>query len=623
MTRVILLLILLVIVPTVCLVWFMGAALKNSQLALREELVQLYRDRLRSLGPFDINVPETLEAGAAGRVLYEKQDCVYPLLYVDPLDTSQTAAFETAMALEQQDQDWQQALDLYRAVTTDSSIPHVVYEGTLGQIRCLRALNYLDEAMALSRTLAFVEDQAGPTFTPNQSAHACLLLVELAVEVDAHEVFEPCLRTAMESVGVATETRAFVLDRMVALIQQADAASALKKDVQEAVTHAQWCHMSVAAADHFHDVATRVAWEPGVLHAAVFNQVKVYGLSVQTGDRWALSLVSEEVLYAQLAECLTGLSDAKVFCRVLDRAGDVLGQHEVSDGVFHTEAMTGLFDGWTLALGFNEGVFSELAVRQRQIYVWTVVLVVSLTGLLGGVVVITLNREMTMSRLKNDFIATVTHELKTPLASTRLLVETLLEEQCSDPVRVQEYLGLIASENRRLGSLIDNFLTFSRMERNKHVFDRQKIPVQVCVQAACEAMQTRMQDVGCAFTCHVAEGLPEISVDEAAFVTVLVNLLDNALKYTGENKTVRMEAFQEGDRVCFKVTDNGIGMTVRQAKRVFDRFYQADTSLTRDTQGCGLGLAIVKYIVQAHDGQVTVESSSGRGSVFTVKMPAS
>ena len=160
------------------------------------------------------------------------------------------------------------------------------------------------------------------------------------------------------------------------------------------------------------------------------------------------------------------------------------------------------------------------------------------------------------------------------------------------------------------------------MERNKQVFDRQFVSVEACVQAANEAVRTRMHDTACDYTCSIEENLPELSVDKPAFVTVLVNLLDNALKYTGRDKVISLRVSQEGGLVCFRVKDNGMGMTSRQAKRAFDRFYQADTSLTRDTHGCGLGLAIVKFIVDAHEGQVTVESQPGKGSEFAVRMPA-
>ena len=117
-------------------------------------------------------------------------------------------------------------------------------------------------------------------------------------------------------------------------------------------------------------------------------------------------------------------------------------------------------------------------------------------------------------------------------------------------------------------------------------------------------------------------GLPEIQADHDAIVTVLVNLLDNACKYTTENKRVSLKVFAEKEFVCFAVSDNGIGIARRHLRKIFDSFYQVDSSLARKAEGCGLGLSIVKFIVDAHKGGVAVESKAGVGSVFTVRLPA-
>jgi signal transduction histidine kinase len=614
----------LVIVPTVCLVWFMAAALEHSELALREELVLWYQDRVLEVLPIEDPGPITRETGALGQVLYNDQGiCVFPFLYADSLAMSRTAMFDTASALEHQDYLWKQALDLYRLEATVSSIPTAVYECTLGQIRCLRALGQLDEALVLCQTLAFPEGQAVELFSANQIAQASLMLVDLAVDANAPAVLEPCLASVMASEDVVTETQVFVLQRMVHLIQQAGMTQGLEEILASALKEVQWGSLSVAAADCFPDRASVQGWGGRAFQSVSLNGRDVYARSTVADGAQALMLVSTESIRALFDRHLSTLNDKKVFFKIRDLQGTCLNTFTVEAAEFFTKPLTGSFEGWTLSLGFREGIFSELATQQRRMYLWTGLLVVGMTGVLGVVVGRGVHRERKLGRLKNDFMATVTHELKTPLASTRLLVDTLLEDQCADPTRVQEYLTLIAKENKRLCGLIDNFLTFSRMERNKQVFDRQLVSVNECVKAACEAMQTRVQDQACDFTWHVEDNLPKISVDKPAFVTVLVNLLDNALKYTQDHKVVQLEVTRAQDSVCFKVTDNGIGMTPRQAKKAFDRFYQADTSLTRDKHGCGLGLAIVKYIVKAHDGQVTVESVVGEGTVFTVKIAAS
>ena len=119
----------------------------------------------------------------------------------------------------------------------------------------------------------------------------------------------------------------------------------------------------------------------------------------------------------------------------------------------------------------------------------------------------------------------------------------------------------------------------------------------------------------------IDENLPFVSADKDAMVTVIVNLLDNACKYSYNDKQIEMRVFVESSQVCFSVKDNGIGMNRRVVKKIFDKFYQADDSLSRRAGGCGLGLSIVKFIVDAHKGRIIVKSEPGKGSVFTIKVP--
>lgn len=222
--------------------------------------------------------------------------------------------------------------------------------------------------------------------------------------------------------------------------------------------------------------------------------------------------------------------------------------------------------------------------------------------------------------MKNDFIATVSHELKTPLSSMRVLVDTLLEGNVRDEEQADEYLRLTAKENERLSRMIDNFLTFSRMERDKKAFDIVEVSPVLIAEDAVEAIKTKFSSAGCDFEVEIEGDLPDVAGDHDAMVTVLVNLLDNACKYTHDDKQISLRVYAEDDGVCFGVSDNGVGLTRRQVRKIFDRFYQVDRSLSRRAEGCGLGLSIVKFIVDAHKGKITVESRPGEGSTFTVKL---
>ena len=239
----------------------------------------------------------------------------------------------------------------------------------------------------------------------------------------------------------------------------------------------------------------------------------------------------------------------------------------------------------------------------------------------GGFAGQAVGRQIKLSRLKNDFIATVSHELKTPLASMRVLADTLLEGSYEDQKQTKEYLELICKENKRLSGLIDNFLTFSRMERNKQAFEMVRTSPAAIARAAAEAVRTEFSQSPCKFDVNINDDLPDVLADRDAIVTVLVNLLDNAYKYSYDDKHIELNVFAQDRSVCFRVSDNGIGMSRRAARNIFKRFYQVDRSLSRHAQGCGLGLSIAKFIIEAHKGTISVDSEPGKGSTFTVKLP--
>jgi two-component system phosphate regulon sensor histidine kinase PhoR len=249
------------------------------------------------------------------------------------------------------------------------------------------------------------------------------------------------------------------------------------------------------------------------------------------------------------------------------------------------------------------------------------VLFILLILLSGAVAVQSIGKQIRLNRLKNDFIATVTHELKTPLASMRVLVDTLLEGNYRNPQQVMEYLQLVSRENERLSRLIDNFLTFSRMERNKRAFQMRPVSPASVARTAAEAVGTRMARGDCHFETDIPERLPNIKADHDAMVTVLVNLLDNAYKYTGDEKRIKLSVASEDGMVCFRVSDNGVGIPRRALKKIFRRFYQVDRSLSRRAEGCGLGLSIARFIIDAHQGKIAVESKPAQGSTFTVTIP--
>jgi len=293
-----------------------------------------------------------------------------------------------------------------------------------------------------------------------------------------------------------------------------------------------------------------------------------------------------------------------------------------SGGPYAMAAGTGL-PGWQMAPSVRErGLLDTAAQAQIASYLWVGVIALAAVVALALLAMRLIRRQAAVAQLRNDLLANVTHELKTPLASMRLLVDTLLNSPVLHEETARQYLQLIARENLRLSRLIDNFLAFSRMERNKQAFDFSQAAPKDIIDAAAAAVRERFNSQDCRFDAQAAPDLPPVTADSGALVTALLNLLDNAYKYSGDRKEILLRATAENGQVAFAVRDNGIGVPPHETRRIFRRFYQVDQRLARTGGGCGLGLSIVQFIVAAHHGTVRVESEPGQGSTFIISLPA-
>nr|WP_153867347.1 MULTISPECIES: HAMP domain-containing sensor histidine kinase [Myxococcaceae] len=236
----------------------------------------------------------------------------------------------------------------------------------------------------------------------------------------------------------------------------------------------------------------------------------------------------------------------------------------------------------------------------------------------------TLYRQAKLSRLKTDFVSLVSHELRTPLTSIRMFIEMLALGRVKDERQTQEVLGLLTRETERLSALIERVLDWARIESGRKAYQREVVPVGALVDAAVEAFRAQRFDREVDLRLDVPPVLPPVNVDRDALAGALLNLLQNAFKYGGDAdpKRIELEVKGEGRWVSFSVQDHGAGISPRDRRRIFDRFYRVDNLLTRKTEGSGLGLAIAKRIVEAHGGKISVHSVVGEGSRFTIQLPA-
>jgi signal transduction histidine kinase len=377
-------------------------------------------------------------------------------------------------------------------------------------------------------------------------------------------------------------------------------------------------------AERFPAGASFETWPADELQPLGPAEPNAYGFVHRSRDRSYLAVLSDRSIRAALRDYADAFDNDYVSYRIVDE-GDktVAGTTQPTGEPFAAGPVGACFPGWRIDLFFREGdILDKAASEQIAIYTWTGTLVILLILGSGVLAAKSIGRQVKLNRLKNDFIATVTHELKTPLASMRVLVDTLIDGSYHDPKQATEYLQLVSKENERLSRLIDNFLTFSRMERNKQAFQMRRTSPIVIARTAAEAVKTKFDRAGCCLEMVIGDDIPDVTADADAMVTVLVNLLDNACKYSYDDKKIRLNVYGADGSVCFAVTDNGVGIPRRALKRVFKRFYQVDRSLSRRAEGCGLGLSIARFIVDAHTGSIKVDSKPGHGSTFTVRLPA-
>jgi len=679
LTWLILLLAVAVILPTVCLLWFMTEAVENERFATREKLINLYREKLQDAAAMvDARCKNWLEVSEVRAA--EGDPAVYPkvLLWAPGTDDHWVCTvvsydesgnllytgaashepephlpvqFEHAWELEFVDVDFTRASELYEEIAGSTKDDYTWREAVLGQARCEIGRDRVSLARQFYEKAAYGRLDANvPSSSVSLVARARIVVADLERRDDPNSItyLDRLLSTAIQYDGTGPEGRYFLsMDSSTRIL-------VLKKAIEIAEQHpygqkalliaegnpyvgrsgrswrfdkARWLLAAERLAAHVVERYRTAAAFPDWHTRSVHNLEvpgNIYGLYHKMGERTLLLLGPGDLIRNKLTAVESAFAGSDVAYEIVDDAGIlVAGIKQPPGEPFLKVAMGQFFPDWQVRLYFKDAdVFDRVARRQVTIYIWAGVLVIVLILAAGGFAGRAVGRQMKLNRLKNDFIATVSHELKTPLSSMRVLADTLLEGNYNDRQQATEYLELICKENKRLSGLIDNFLTFSRMERNKQAFEMASTDPAQIARAAADAVRTKFSKGRCQFTVDIGDDLPDVTADHDAMVTVLANLLDNAYKYSNDDKEIALKVFAEDGSVVFSVRDNGIGMSRRAIKNIFKRFYQVDSSLSRRAEGCGLGLSIAKFIVDAHKGEISVESNPERGSTFTVKLPA-
>jgi len=617
-----------VLVPTVCLLWFMGAAMRNERFAVRQKMADAYRFQLsvsqaklqqfwrETAAELEKFTPNTSAPAAFARcVLSRAADSVVILddqgriLYPNVPSPGRSDSGE----LDPKGREGSQLEYLHKYLESASQYDAAARETTNENFA---ARMFQSEARSFARAgqTDSVIQLVTNVFSSQRYYHAADLqgrLIAANCELMVLELITNRLSPVFRSTALRLATRLTDYDNPVMAAPQ---RRFLMKELQR--LSRQQLELPTLAAE---ELAAELIESRQNLSLSVLSLQRVTALP----DLWQFMTPNRRVLAVLRSDTLMAATKTAI-------AADSLAEIEVSlappdidtPNAFVTQPAGEHMPGWRLALSLKDRKFFDAtAGRQAAVYLWTGIMVVVAMGVLTVITLRLLRRQMTVARLKNDLVATVSHELKTPLSSMRVLVDTLLNSNEFDQHKTREYLQLIAGENERLGRLIQNFLTFSRMERKKYSFHFSPVSARQSVDAAVASVRARLDPPDDRLEVKMEENLPAVTADSDALAVVLINLLENAIKYSDASEPIVLQVRAVNGSVVFSVIDNGIGIAPSEQKKIFQPFYQVDRHLSRKGSGCGLGLSIVRHITTAHGGRVSVESAPGVGSIFSITLP--
>jgi len=571
---------------------------------------------------------------------------------------SDSAEFQAAQRLEFRQKDYSRALSAYRQVLGRANDPHLAGMILNAVARVQRKSGLLKEAVStyenIVRDHGVVVIPGGMPLGPSADLEICVLSRELEdfakslqtcvglyrsllrrewnLERAEFEFFVERARSHIEAF-FSSPTPGLDLSALRTEFQalQEEEVEAIKKTermivFQESAAPALEARMKTTGGPEASDPSfARLALVIGNAPYLVSIQRPAARAGLASDTAWGIIIDTERLREDVLRPALRDhFPSGETSWTVKGRDGSVILSSEnpaAGPVTFRTNFISNTPD-WTLEFHQTPPrLIKTFLLSRRGLYSFVFLLI---AGILVFGLILTMrsvSHELELARMKSDFVSTVSHEFKSPLTSIRQLAEMLQSGRVPSEERRQKYYDVLLEQSERLALLTDNILSLAKIEEGRAEFAFETTDVSVLLAKVVTSIQDRVRHEGFDIGLEVEGALPLLAVDRTALSHAVTNLVDNAIKYSGDSRKITVSASLEEQAVAIAVRDFGIGIKKEDIPRLFERFYRGGDELTRTVKGSGLGLTLVKEIVAAHRGKVHVESEPGKGSVFSIRLP--
>ncbi|WP_096087635.1 ATP-binding protein [Agaribacterium haliotis] len=673
--------------PVVCVIWFMFGAIENERLASSKRLEIIYkRDADRAVARIQQHWDEWLSAvelrwrenGIASypaivteqpvlaALAWSEGQLLYPQPVVE-LELPRTRpAWRKAQLLEFQKNDATQALQLYLALFERANFGEQV-QLVLAIARCYyrlgqwaSAFDYYERLLQLNNAGA-----GGPEFILSGLIRG----LEIALEQGQMRVAPGRIEAMMAALIELLDTYS---EKTAALNSQQRLYMMQRLLAMEAELKLIYPHLRPFVFKTYGAEALANSFLAAIESGGMAALKSTDSVMVLHGPDRNLSLLIDRSLFERavkevIAEHVDGPHLSSIRASAVSPNNLALPDGEDARPidatvVLYEKALSGVLHGFTIyLLSDDSNYFDRENMIRFSMYIGTASSIILLLIVSSIAVLLRVRGQERINQLKSDVISTVSHELKTPLSSVKLLVENITDERALMAPHLFEYVTVIGEENERLTRLVNNFLEYTQVERDITNFDFVVLDAESVLFMAMSAIKHKF-DQACVDFHYVsfidaashdlsshnaashnapshnapsndvpshnaprddASGCAKafIFADKDKLCIALINLLENAYKYTGEHKSIELSLARDECYVYIRVRDNGVGLSAAEQKKIFDRFYRVDQRLSRSSEGCGLGLYIAKNIVDKHNGELVVCSKAGQGSEFSIKLP--